>query len=185
MKGVEFYADSEGGIYVLFPDGKTKAIRENDREIISDLLSMISDLKPQAYDKLLEFYSKFSRNKIYYEFRMAQRFVKCNFPHFDLAKKDIDTNGKFNAEKFYCPIRDECPLSGIVCNGKIESTLTEREKEIFALIADGAQSEEIAENLFLSVHTINRHRENIKIKIGARSVSEMVSWWYKNQLNEK
>lgn len=181
MRDVEFYSDDSGEIYISYPDGTTKMIRENSREIITDLLSMISDLKPDTYDKLMETYSRYSKNKVYYEFRMVQRYIRCNWPRFDSNKKDIDADGRFNNETFFCPIRDECPLSGIVCNSPVSTTLTEREKEVFALISEGLQAEEIKDRLFLSIHTINRHRENIKVKIGVRSVAEMVAWWHKNQ----
>jgi len=181
MKDLEFYADTSGSVYVSYPDGTTKMIRENSRDIITDLLSMISDLKPDTYDALMDTYSKYSKNKVYYEFRMAQRYIRCNWPRFDNTKKDIDSDGHLNGEPFFCPLRDECQLSGIVCNSRINTTLTEREKEVFALIAEGLQAEAIANRLFLSIHTINRHRENIKVKIEVRSVAEMVAWWHKNK----
>lgn len=34
----------------------------------------------------------------------------------------------------------------------------------------------------LSPCTVNRHRENVKAKIGASTVAEMVSYWYQNNL---
>lgn len=52
-------------------------------------------------------------------------------------------------------------------------TLTDRELEIFRLIGAGVGTSAIAEQLFLSTHTVDTHRENIKKKLGAKSGSEL------------
>jgi DNA-binding CsgD family transcriptional regulator len=49
-----------------------------------------------------------------------------------------------------------------------------RELEILRCISDGFNSEQIAEKLFLSVHTVNTHRRNILEKSGNRSTHELV-----------
>jgi len=49
---------------------------------------------------------------------------------------------------------------------RIGSILTKRELEIVKLIASGLSSKEIAEKIFLSVHTVNTHRHNITQKTG-------------------
>ena len=41
---------------------------------------------------------------------------------------------------------------------------TEREKEVFALIAQGLDSTAIAEKLFISEHTVNNHRRHVLSK---------------------
>ena len=51
--------------------------------------------------------------------------------------------------------------------------LTNRELEIFRLIGDGLTSSAIAERLFLSTHTIDTHRENIKRKLGINNAAEL------------
>ncbi len=51
--------------------------------------------------------------------------------------------------------------------------LTVREKEIFILIRNGMQNKDIANELFLSVKTIESHVENIKKKLGLRTTKEL------------
>jgi DNA-binding NarL/FixJ family response regulator len=51
--------------------------------------------------------------------------------------------------------------------------LTDRELEIFRLIGKGVTTGAIAEQLFLSTHTIDTHRENIKRKLGAKTGAEL------------
>jgi len=51
--------------------------------------------------------------------------------------------------------------------------LTDRELEIFRLIGSGKTSAAIAEELLLSTHTIDTHRENIKRKLGLKNAAEL------------
>jgi DNA-binding CsgD family transcriptional regulator len=52
--------------------------------------------------------------------------------------------------------------------------LSYREFEIIRLIEAGLSSQEIADRLFLSVHTVNTHRSNILEKTGKTSVSDLI-----------
>lgn len=51
--------------------------------------------------------------------------------------------------------------------------LTDRELEIFRMIGSGKTSGAIANELMLSNHTIDTHRENIKRKLGFKSAAEL------------
>lgn len=65
----------------------------------------------------------------------------------------------------------------------IES-LTDRELEIFRMIGQGLTSGAIANSLFLSTHTIDTHRENIKRKLNLKNAGELtraaVQWVLEN-----
>lgn len=50
--------------------------------------------------------------------------------------------------------------------------LSKREKEIVGLIAQGKISKEIADELSISIHTVNRHRQNILEKLGVKNSIE-------------
>ncbi len=58
---------------------------------------------------------------------------------------------------------------------KRSRVLTEREKEILMLIKNGKLSKEIADMLGISVHTVNRHRQNILEKLSVGNSMEAVS----------
>lgn len=60
---------------------------------------------------------------------------------------------------------------GLDDNGDI--LLTPRERDIVACIARGLQNKEIADKLFLSVHTVATHRRNICAKLNIHSASGM------------
>ena len=55
-------------------------------------------------------------------------------------------------------------------------SLSDREREIVALLAGGATDAQIAERLFLSVNTVRSHLERIRDKTGARRRPELVRY---------
>ncbi|MEN3535736.1 response regulator transcription factor [Microbispora sp. ZYX-F-249] len=57
-----------------------------------------------------------------------------------------------------------------------DSILTPREEEIVKLIAEGNSAKEIAETLFISVKTVDRHRANILQKLGMRDRLELTRY---------
>jgi len=57
-----------------------------------------------------------------------------------------------------------------------QSQLSKREIEILGLIAKGMASKEIAEQLFLSVNTVNNHRQRIIEKMDVNNTSEALTY---------
>jgi DNA-binding NarL/FixJ family response regulator len=55
-----------------------------------------------------------------------------------------------------------------------ETPLTQREKEVLALVAEGLTSKNIASQLGLSVVTIDTHRANLMSKLGVHNVAGLV-----------
>ena len=61
-------------------------------------------------------------------------------------------------------------------NGEGESAgLTDRELEVLGLVATGATNREIADQLFLSPHTVKEHTSSIYRKLGVRNRAEAVN----------
>ena len=63
------------------------------------------------------------------------------------------------------------PDEELLMTGNIFS---DREFEIIKLVQEGLDSEQIAEKLFLSKHTVNTHRKNILEKTGKAHISELI-----------
>lgn len=61
-------------------------------------------------------------------------------------------------------------------------TLSERELEVIALIAEGYTNSQVAEKLFLSSHTVTTHRKNIMKKLGVNNTAGIVMYAVKTQL---
>lgn len=54
--------------------------------------------------------------------------------------------------------------------------LTDREREILQLVAEGRTNREIADTLFVSVKTVLRHRTNIMEKLGFHNRTELIKY---------
>lgn len=66
--------------------------------------------------------------------------------------------------------------------GEGDDGLTTREIEVLTLIAEGHTSREIADDLVISVKTVERHRENIMNKLDIHSRVELVKYAIKRGL---
>lgn len=113
------------------------------------------------------------------------------------VKKDCDLDEIINAvketgagNKFFCgqileTIQrasidvNEIDFESFSCEAII---LSEREIEIVVLIAEGLTNQQIAEQLFLSNHTINTHRKNIMSKLGVKNTAGIVMYAVKTNL---
>ena len=62
----------------------------------------------------------------------------------------------------------------IIYQNEVENStfLSVREKEILKMIQEGKKSKEIAESLFISINTVNRHRQNILEKMRVSNTTE-------------
>ncbi len=54
--------------------------------------------------------------------------------------------------------------------------LSQREREVLKLVAEGYKSKEIAEYLFISIKTVEKHRDNIMKKLDLHSSSALTSF---------
>lgn len=62
------------------------------------------------------------------------------------------------------------------------SSLSERELDVLKLIALGMSNKEIADKLFISIHTVISHRKNITQKLGIKSVAGLVTYVTVNKI---
>ena len=61
-------------------------------------------------------------------------------------------------------------------------TLTDREREVIRLIADGLTNKEVAVSLRISTRTVESHRLNINRKIGFNSIADLVRYAIRNNM---
>lgn len=80
-----------------------------------------------------------------------------------------------------------------VMNGYLESskklkrktdwdTITQREREVLKLVAEGYKNRQIAEMLHISVKTVEKHRANIMKKLDLHSASELTAYAIEKKL---
>ena len=68
--------------------------------------------------------------------------------------------------------------------GSLTDVLTDRELEVFQMLGQGLGVKEIAENLFISVKTVEAHREHIKQKMKFKNSSELLRFAIQFTMNE-
>ena len=181
MKDIEFYKTPDGSVMMKPAMEPVKVLHMGCRPEITELLRLIRERYSAAFDGLSEIYTRNEPNRMLYEFNIVSRFVRCNCGEYDTHTMDIDADGMFHFEQVGCPLRgNECRWEGVICNPKIDTKLTDREQEVLELIARGLQAQEIADERSISATTVNRHRENIKARLGVRTVAQLVSYYYEH-----
>lgn len=77
----------------------------------------------------------------------------------------------------HCVVQGYLGQDGKKSNGgKAGSALSQREKEVLQLVAEGKPTKAIADELFISEKTVGAHRQNIMAKLGIRSVAELTKY---------
>jgi two-component system secretion response regulator SsrB len=58
-------------------------------------------------------------------------------------------------------------------------TLTDRERQILKLVAEGARNRDVAELLCISLKTVETHRLNLMKKLDAHNAADLTQWAFK------
>ena len=94
----------------------------------------------------------------------------------------IESVAKSN--RFFCNSILEivmAPHEEVVANYE-PTDLSKRELEVLELIAKGYRTVDIAEKLFVSIHTINSHRKNILKKLNLKSPAQLIVYALESKL---
>ncbi len=139
-----------------------------------DLLIINSDFFENS---LNVFKTQFKKND-------SSKIVVISYKYFDDLERFFENyilinETKQNIEKIFQEIFNK------KSTGKSEihdEELSTREKEILKEIALGNTNKEIAENLFISSHTVITHRKNITKKLGIKTVSGLTVYAILNNI---
>jgi DNA-binding NarL/FixJ family response regulator len=92
----------------------------------------------------------------------------------------------YEGKKYLSQDITEQVITGYLSPSKSETndyeSLSHREKEIFMLFTEGKSTREIADDLFISVKTVNTHKQNILDKLQLKSNTDIVKYALKNGL---
>lgn len=91
------------------------------------------------------------------------------------AIKSIRAGGKFISPS----VSDKLINAGAPIES-LQIVLTEREKQILSLIASGLTNRQIANKLFISIKTVETHRNRILQKLGVHTTADMVKYAIKS-----
>ena len=176
----EFFTTPTGCITIV-KGGEYTTLEQTHHEFINLFLDEISTFYPEAYQVLCEEYKNSKKNKVYYEFLIVRRFLKCNFGILD-NKPDISSSGAFCCEFVPCPMHGECKYEKIICNAKFCSTLTPRELEVMDLLCKFHTVEVIAERLYIAIDTVKNHRKNALKRLNLNSTISFLDYAQMNNL---
>ncbi len=105
----------------------------------------------------------------------------CTYRQLTDAIKTVYSGKKFLSEDI-----TELVINGYLDPSKSEldsySQLSEREKEIFMLFAEGKSTREIGEKLFISVKTVGTHKQHILEKLKLKTNADIVKFALKKGL---
>jgi DNA-binding NarL/FixJ family response regulator len=97
-------------------------------------------------------------------------------------------NALLSNKNFFTPNVARMVLNGYLGKGPTASEgplhVTNREREVVQLLAEGKGSKEVAKLLDISVKTVETHRSNILRKLQCHSVTEVVRYAVRNHLIE-
>ncbi len=127
----------------------------SDKRFVTGMLSAGASgylLKDCAFEELVEAIRAVAADRTYLSPKIVDIVVKDYFHH--LEEKDASA----------------------------VNLLTTREREVLQLLAEGKSIREIAALLFLSVKTIETHRQQIMAKLGIHSVAELTKYALKEGL---
>ena len=109
----------------------------------------------------------------------AQGYViKKAAPQELISAIDIVYHGK----SYFSPAISKIILSRLqrnpdsVSDSNLQELLTEREREVLQLVAEGRSNREIADLLHISIKTIESHRSNIMDKLDLHNVADLIKY---------
>ena len=97
-------------------------------------------------------------------------------------------NMVFNGESYFSSEVTNALINDIAGKRKpkqrltLETPLSGREKEVLKLIVDEKSNQEIADELFISVRTVDAHKRNMLEKTGAKNVAGLVMYAVEHDL---
>ena len=80
-----------------------------------------------------------------------------------------------NGGKYLSPLLTNV-LTSLAVEEENPEVLTTREREVLKLLAEGKRTIEIAAALYISPHTVRRHRSNIMEKLNIKNLADLVKY---------
>lgn len=197
-KGMHRIIDDANGLEVLFDvaDGEELMQRLQDEQpdvILMDLnmpglngidaTAQIHKLYPGVKILILSIY-----NEERFIVRMIEQgadgylFKNAEIEEVEKAIRDVVYNGFYFNEQMMKALRKAPAVKGAKLSFSLAVNLTQRELDVLELICKEFTAAEIAEQLYISVRTVDGHRQNLLDKTGARNTAGLVVYAVKNKL---
>lgn len=106
----------------------------------------------------------------------------CAFEELASAIRLVAKNQTYLSQKIHGVLVKDYITGTPVRDSGITSLLTQREREILQLVAEGERSEDISAKLFISVKTVNSHRQSIMRKLRVKNTAGLTKFAIKEGL---
>ena len=171
MEAVEFFIID--GQTCIRRDGVGKPLTPSDRDAIEFMLEQMQQFFPTAMQRLREWAEDSVPNKRFFEYRMVDRFIRCNFGEADFLYSDIE-NGMFHFEEVKCPLRGICKDENVICKPKFKMPVSKEEGRAAALYSKGMTANEIAKVLGKGVKTVKNQLSNAAKRLGLNGTRDLI-----------
>ncbi len=103
----------------------------------------------------------------------AYLLKSCSFKELLFAMDSV-----LSGDKYLCPGITHLVIDNSIHKQKVSivSKLSQREKEVLQLISEGHKNKAIAQQLKISIKTVDVHRINLKKKLNIHSVAELTKF---------
>lgn len=162
MEAVEYFIIN--GQTCIRRNGVAKPLTPKDRDAIEFMLRNMEKCFPETVKRLKEWAVDSAANKRFFEYRMVDRFIRCNFGEADFLYPDVE-NGMFHFEEVKCPLRGICKDENLICKPKIQVPVGREEGKAAMLYSKGLSAYEIAAVVGKSVKTIKNQLDNVRKRL--------------------
>ncbi|PLX07937.1 MAG: hypothetical protein C0598_12800 [Marinilabiliales bacterium] len=158
----EVFEGNEKNLYEKLIDKKPDIIIVDPNSLGDNFISIISKLQDEADIKIIGLTREDCPENI------CSRF-KYQLPY--------EANKHILLEN----LRDACGSDALLKKNK-QGSLSKRELVILKEVVKGLTNQEVADKLFLSIHTVMTHRKNITKKLGIKTVSGLMVYALMNNI---
>lgn len=137
-------------------------------------LKLLKEVVAQNSSKLLIITNENKKDKLQKLLDLGIKGIvtkSCSKEEIISAIGAVSSDSRFYCNRVLDALMDQEEEKDINCDPTV---LSQREYEVLKLITRGYKTAEIAEALFVSVHTINSHRKNILKKLNLKSPTELI-----------
>lgn len=171
MEAVEFFVI--GGQTCIRRNSISKPLTPSDRDAVEYMLDQIVRCFPLAAERLQIWAEESKLNKRFYEWRMVDRFIRCNFGEADFLYSDIE-DGMFHFEEVKCPLRGICKDENVICKPQFKMPVSKEEGRAAVLYSKGLTANEIAAKLGKGVKTVKNQLGNAAKRLGLSRTRDLI-----------
>jgi len=153
---------SEKNLFTKISNKKPEFVIIDPISVADSLLKLIRELNQDRYIKIIGLISSSTNQNIISMFKHTLNIQNSKYELIEVLKSIVGKEDKIISQN--------------------EQLLSKRESEILKNLALGLTNQEIADKLFLSIHTVMTHRKKITRKLGIKTVSGLTVYALMNKL---